>query len=321
MITQQAPLPARRHNKEMRKWRLFHLTREMPMNIAPLPSASTLLPPANACDCHAHIMGPFDRFPLPNNPGYLPPLAPAENFVKLLDTLRFGRGVVVQSSSHGRDPRVLLDALARFPSRLRGVALAYNSVSDADLEAMNAGGVRGLRFTGMPYTGSTASGHSGSVPIWELFEMAPRLKALGWHAQLWMHCDQLSELAPRLTRLGIPLVLDHMGRFDTASGLQHPGFQNLLALLRAEAVWIKMVPQRNSEQPPDYADVRPFQAALIEANADRLVWASDWPHTNMGKHAPDAGHLLDLFGEWVSDASLRTRILATNPAKLYGFKN
>jgi len=290
-----------------------------PMNVAPLPSASSLLPPATACDCHAHIMGPFDRFPLPNKPGYLPPLAPVENFVALLDILRFGRGVVVQSSSHGRDCRVLFDALARFPSRLRGVGLADNSISDADLEAMRAAGVRGLRFTGTPYPGHSSGGHSGSVPIRELFEMAPRMKAFGMHAQLWLHCDHLTELAPRLSKLGVPLVLDHMGRFDTASGLAHPGFQTLVTLLKSGTAWIKLIPQRNSVQHPDYADVRPFQAALIAANADQLVWGSDWPNTNMGDKTPDPGHLLDIFGEWVDDVPLRTKILATNPERLYGF--
>ena len=289
------------------------------MNVAPLPSASSALPPATACDCHAHIMGPFDRFPLPNKPGYMPPLAPVENFVALLDILRLGRGVVVQSSSHGRDCRVLFDALERYPSRLRGVALADNSISDADLAAMHAAGVRGLRFTGTPYPGHASGGRSGSVPIWELFEMSPRLKALGMHAQLWLHCDHLTELAPRLTKLGIPLVLDHMGRFDTASGLAHPGFQTLTTLLKSGTAWIKMIPQRNSVQYPDYGDVRPFQAALIEANADQLVWGSDWPNTNMGDKTPDPGHLLDVFGEWVSDPALRTKILATNPERLYGF--
>lgn len=289
------------------------------MNVAPLPSPSSCLPPATACDCHAHIMGPFDRFPLPDNPGYLPPLAPAENFVALLDILRFGRGVVVQSSSHGRDCSVLFDALDRFPSRLRGVGLADNGISDADLEAMRTAGVRGLRFTGTPYPGHKSGGHSGSVPIWELFEMAPRLKAFGLHAQLWLHCDHLTELAPRLTKLGIPLVLDHMGRFDTASGLAHPGFQTLITLIKSGTAWIKMIPQRNSVQFPDYADVRPFQAALIAANADQLVWGSDWPNTNMGDKTPDPGHLLDIFGEWVDDVPLRTKILATNPERLYGF--
>ena len=289
------------------------------MNIAPLPSKPRLVAPPDSANCHAHVMGPFDRFPLPDKPGYLPPLAPVENFVEGLDHLGLRYGVFVQSSSHGKDCRVLLDALARYPDRLRGVGLADQSISHKDLEAMAHAGVRGLRFTSNPFPGHRSGGHSGSTSIATLFDMAPRLKALGLHAQLWMHCDELLELSPRLLKLGIPLVLDHMGRFDPASGLEHPGFRNLITLLKTGEVWIKLIPARNSEQYPDYPDVLPFQDALVSANPDRLVWGTDWPHTNSGDKTPEGGHLLDLFGAWVPDAVLRTKILASNPAALYRF--
>jgi predicted TIM-barrel fold metal-dependent hydrolase len=289
------------------------------MNIAPLPSAPKFVAPPGSANCHAHVMGPFDKFPLPPRPGYMPPLAPVENYVAGLDRMGLQYGVFVQSSSHGKDSRVLLDALARYP-RLRGVGLAEPSISDADLQVLAEAGVRGLRFTGSPYPGHH-NGHAGSSAIFTLFEMAPRLKAFGMHAQLWMHCDQTMELSPRLLKLGIPIVLDHMGRFDTGSGLAHPGFQNLLTLLKTGQVWIKLIPQRNSDNIPDYPDVRPFQDALIAANPDRLVWGTDWPHTNTPPElVADGGKLLDLFAEWVTDAGLRKKILADNAQALYGFR-
>lgn len=288
-------------------------------NVAPLPSIPRFAAPPGAANCHAHVMGPFDRFPLPQRPGYMPPLASVENFVAGLDRLGLRHGVFVQSSSHGKDLSVLLDALERFPDRLRGVGLADTNISDAELQALAEAGVRGLRFTGSPYPGHH-NGHAGSTAIFTLFDMAPRLKAAGMHAQLWAHCDQVLELSPRLLELGIPIVLDHMGRFDPASGLEHPGFRNLLALLRTGQVWIKLIPQRNSDNVPDYPEVRPFQDALIAANPDRLVWGTDWPHTNTPPElVADGGHLLDLFGEWVTDAGLRTKILATNAQALYRF--
>lgn len=301
------------------------------MSTAALPSAPRFKAPPGAADCHVHVMGPFDRFPLPDNPGYLPPTAPVERFIEGLDLRGLARGVIVQSSSHGRDLGVLFDAVQRYPQRLRGVGLADDAVTDDQLAAMRAAGIRGLRFTGHPHTGATYAakadgkapgpkgGHRGSVPLDTLYAMAPRLKEFGLHAQLWMHCDELAEHAHRLLVLGVPLVLDHMGRFDTASGLQHPGFRNLVSLLRNEDIWVKMIPQRNSVEFPGFADVRPFHAALVEANPDRLVWGSDWPHPNSGDQVPDGGRLLDLFAEWTSDADLQRKILASNPAKLYGF--
>jgi len=286
---------------------------------APLPSVPAFKAPAGSADCHVHVMGPFDRFPLPDRPGYLPPLAPAENFIAGLDRRGLARGVIVQSSSHGKDIRVLLDALQRYPQRLRGVGLADETVTDKELEAMRAAGVKGLRFTGHPHVGKNKGGHSGSVPLDTLYVMAPRLKAFGLHAQLWMHCDELAEHVPKLLVLGVPLVLDHMGRFDTASGLDHPGFRNLVSLLRNEDIWTKLIPARNSVQFPGFADVRPFHEALVEANPDRLVWGSDWPHTNSGDQIPDGGKLLDLFAGWTTSPDLQRKILSSNAAKLYGF--
>ena len=297
------------------------------MSTAPLPSVPRFKAPPGAADCHVHVMGPFDRFPLPDHPGYLPPTAPVERFVEGLDLRGLARGVIVQSSSHGKDLRVLFDAVQRYPQRLRGVGLADESATDDELAAMRAAGIRGLRFTGHPHSGPSmannargkAGGHKGSVPLETLYVMAPRLKEFGLHAQLWMHCDELAEHAPRLLVAGVPLVLDHMGRFDTGAGLQHPGFRNLVSLLRNEDVWIKMIPQRNSVDFPAFTDVRPFHAALVEANPDRLVWGSDWPHPNSGNEVPDGGKLLDQFAEWTTDANLQRKILVSNPAKLYGF--
>ncbi len=283
----------------------------------PLPSVPNFKPPPGACNAHAHAMGPFDRFPAPPGHGS-PPLAPIENFVAGMDRLGLQYGVFVQSSGYGTDCRILIDALERYPARLRGVALATTATPDAELQAMHKLGVRGLRFTGLPFPGKRGKS-AGSITLEELPAMAPKLRELGWHAQLWLHCDQLLELAPQFLKLKIPLVLDHMARFEPSRGVKDPAFQNILRLLKEEDVWVKLNPTRNSDQFPDYADARPFHDALVAANADRLVWGSDWPHTNMGDRRPDGGRLLDQFAEWVSDKSIQTKILAANAARLYGF--
>ncbi|MBC7804459.1 MAG: amidohydrolase family protein [Candidatus Parcubacteria bacterium] len=147
--------------------------------------------------------------------------------------------------------------------------------------------------------------------------LAPRLKELGWHAQLWMTCDAVVAAAPLLLAAGIPIVLDHMARFDVARGVQDAAFQELLALLSEGRIWIKMTPARNSKRFPDYEDVRPFHDAIVRANPDHLIWGSDWPYLRMGEATPDAGHLLDLLDQWCGDEELRRKILSDNPAVLY----
>ena len=84
--------------------------------------------------------------------------------------------------------------------------------------------------------------------------------------------------------------------------------------------WVKLSgAHRLSNNAPDYPEAKPFHEALVRANPERLVWGSDWPHPRIEGAMPDAGKLLDLFNEWTPDAGTRKRILADNPAKLYGF--
>jgi predicted TIM-barrel fold metal-dependent hydrolase len=280
------------------------------------PRHASFTLPAGACDTHAHIMGPFDRFPLPPEHSYVPELHPIEDYLAVLDGLGIERAVIVHSSAHGRDCRVLVDALQRFPDRLRGVALAGADITDAALVALSEAGVKGLRFAGTTHANKARS--RGSVPFEDLYALAPRMRERRLHAQIWLHYDQFMEQAPELTKLGLPIVLDHMGRLEPERGVTDPSFRFILGQLREGRLWVKLKPSRNSKQLPDYPDMRPFHDAYLAANPDRLVWGSDWPHSNLSP-APETADLLRLFGEWTSDAASRTKILVTNPARLYGF--
>jgi 2-pyrone-4,6-dicarboxylate lactonase len=287
-----------------------------PPPLSPITRPRKLLP-AGACDCHAHLFGPYERFPLAGERSYSPPAAPFENYQIILDIAGLERGVLVQPSAYGLDCSVMLDGLQRAPQQLRGVAVIDCSVADSALEAMQARGVRGVRFTEM----MTADGRrfSGSVGVDQFDKLASRLRELQWHAQIWADCARLVEAAPRLLSAGIEVVADHMGVPDVARSAADPTFQKLLALIREGGLWIKLSVARNSECFPEYEDVRPFHDALMRANPDRLIWGSDWPFLRMHKYAPRIGHLIDVFDRWVTDAELRQKVFVTNPAKLYGF--
>jgi predicted TIM-barrel fold metal-dependent hydrolase len=57
--------------------------------------------PPGACDTHAHVFGPADRFAYADDRSYTPPDAPLEKYLGMLDTLGLARGVLVQGSAHG----------------------------------------------------------------------------------------------------------------------------------------------------------------------------------------------------------------------------
>ena len=274
--------------------------------------------PPQACDTHAHVFGPAAQFPYAEDRSYTPPNAPLKKYLAMLDTLGFARGVLVQGSAHGRDNSAMLDALAHEPSRLRGVAVADASVPEKELRRWHGLGVRGLRFNHFFRGGQLH--YRGGVPLDDARALAPVMRELGWHLQLWIDVKDLDDTVPVLRALALPVVIDHMGRTEATAGTSAPGFQRLLRLIGDGGCWAKLSgAHRISRKPPDYPDARPFLQALVGANPDRLVWGGDWPHPRMDDDMPDVGHLLDLFQEWTPDEAACRRILVDNPTRLYGF--
>src|ERR1700687_3596846 len=135
-------------------------------------------PPPDACDTHAHVFGPAQRFPYAGDRSYTPPDAPLEKYLDMLDGVGFARGVLVQGSAHGRDNSAMLDALARRPDRLRGVAVADADIAPADLRAWDGLGIRGLRFNHFFRDGQLH--YRGGVALSAARTLAPVLGALGW---------------------------------------------------------------------------------------------------------------------------------------------
>jgi 2-pyrone-4,6-dicarboxylate lactonase len=294
-----------------------------PVSSAPLcqaPDAAlrkpTLVLPAGATDCHAHICGPAHLFPYSAQRIYTPPDALMPDYRALLNTLGVQRAVIVQPSVYGDDNRALIAALATDPQNLRGVAVVKPSVTDNELQALHSAGVRGLRCNIVDLASA-----KGALPINELRQLAMRIAPLKWHLELLMHVNEFPNLASDLGDLPVDLVFGHLGYVPTRHTTQDSGFQNLLALLREGKAWVKLTgPYRISlHGAPPYADVQPFADALLRANPARLLWGSDWPHVMVKGVMPNDADLCDLLGDWVPDANLRTKVLVNNPAQLYDF--
>jgi len=283
-------------------------------------SRPKVAPPPDACDTHAHVFGPAARFPYADDRSYTPPDAPLEKYLGMLDAIGFARGVLVQGSAHGRDNSAMLDAPARRPDRLRGVAVADADVTPVTLREWHRLGVRALRFNHFFRDGQLH--YRGGVPLSAAQTLAPVMAELGWHLQLWIDVKDLPETIPVLRSFGLPVVIDHMGRTDARAGTATAGFQSLLRALSDGWCWAKLSgAHRLSRDAPDYPEARPFHQALVAANPERLVWGGDWPHPRVEGEMPDAGHLFELFQAWTPDLPTRHRILVGNPAKLYGFPN
>ena len=156
------------------------------------PKAPREKPPAGAWDAHAHVFGPADKFPYTPGRGYTPPDAPVENFVALLDHNGCAHGLVVQGNAHGYDNRVVLDAMSRFPQRLRGVAITDTRIAPETLRDWHKIGMRGLRFHLFEQKPSYVRGVG--LDVFEVFRKT--MAELGWVMQLF--CDWRLMRIPRL---------------------------------------------------------------------------------------------------------------------------
>ena len=275
------------------------------------PRKASFQMPPGATDCHAHVFGAKDKYGWASDRLYSPPPVFLEHYLAMLDAVGSARGVIVQSGVHGTNNDVLVDAIAQSNGRLRGIALIPEDISDAELDRLNAAGVRGFRANLVAGTG---------VQFEASRKLAARVARLGWHVQYLLDIEKFPDLDRVLGDFPVEVMIDHMGRPDTRGGTDAPGFQALIRYLKSGRGWSKLsAPYRTSREAPPYADIAPFARALVAAVPDRLVWGTDWPHVMLEPPVPNTGLFADLLAEWVPDAATRKRILVDNPARLYGF--
>ncbi len=296
----------------------MNCVRSDPPPKSPFPSAPEYRSPPGATDCHCHVFGPYDRFPLAEERTYNPPEVPVALYLKMLDTLGLDRGVLVQASAYGLNNDAMLEALAQAPDRLRGIAVVSENTPIGVLRDLRDRGVRGLRLSRLLWPDGSQR-YRNTVDISALDSLLPAMRSLGMHAQLWITLDQLRHLAPVIRKASIPFVIDHLGRSLPQNGIADPDFRLMCELMSEGHLWVKLTPYRASQAFPDYDDMQPLHEQLLRVNPERLLWGSDWPHINMQKDVPNAGHLLDLLQRWTADAILLKRILVDNPASLYEF--
>ncbi len=268
--------------------------------------------PAGTCDTHFHVFGAPARYPLDPRRNYTPHVATLDQYRAVMAVCGIDRAVLVQPSVYGRDNRCLLDALRSAAGRgdaFRGVVVPDAAASDEELLAMHALGVRGIRLNLV---------NPQMLGVDAALALCGRMRRHGWHlqVQLMLDGDGAATLAHLADRADVPLVVDHFGR--PALGEPMP---ILVELLQSGRLWVKLsAPYRTSrEAPPAHADMTPLVHALVDANPDRLLWGSDWPHTELAATPHDAD-LVDLLASWLPDAAMRERICVANPARLYGFR-
>ena len=279
----------------------------------PRPPTALKFPPG-ATDTHCHLFGPFDRFPLPaGKASYVPVEASLKMYEHMQRRLGLARAVFVQSVGYGRDHTALLDALQKGHGRYAGTAILDHETSDDEIRRLHDAGVRGTRFHFLSHLGKPADTDA-------VHRVAERVGRFGWHVLLHVDGPALLQNVRAFERLPCPSIVDHMGRIDGAAGVDQPAFQALLHLVKQPDRWVKIsgADRITKRTAPPFDDVAPFARALVAAAPERVLWGTDWPHTNMAA-IPDDGDLADLLATFVPDEAMRRRILVDNPQRLYEF--
>ena len=160
---------------------------------------------------------------------------------------------------------------------------------------------------------------------------AARFKNHNWHIQIYADLAMIAAIKDLVLSSPVPTVFDHFGELQASLGLRQPGFSDLVDLVRSGSAYAKISgAYRSSTKAPDYSDMAPFANALIEANPDRILWGTDWPHSappiaRRNPSAPmpmlpiDDGRLLNQLPVWAPDRTIRKKILVDNPERLFTF--
>jgi 2-pyrone-4,6-dicarboxylate lactonase len=276
--------------------------------------------PPLACDAHFHVFGPAHDYPYGSDLRYAPPMAPLEDYLALARRLGIERHVFVQPSAYGRDNRCMLDAMRRVgPDRCRGIVDVDEDVPDAELDRLHALGVRGVRINVSPVKPPEPGYARTLLPRIERLDA--RCAERSWHLDFLTPGWLTRQLLPTMSRLEVHYTVAHMGMFLARDGVQQPGFQEFLALVRdgGGRCWPKLTGVYRMSTAPGYIDAAPHARALIEAAPDRVIWGSDYPHLSFSDQVGSV-ELYNLLGQWAPDEDTRRKILAYNPQRLFGFR-
>lgn len=263
-------------------------------------------------DTHAHV---FERgLPLANARRYAPGYdAPLSAYLAQLDAHGLSNGVLIQPSFLGTDNSYLLAALKQAPQRLRGVAVIDPTAPETLLTQMNTEGIVGIRLNLIG-----APDPQLKSPVWQA--ALAHLRALNWHVELHVEARRLPALLQPLLEAQLNVVVDHFGRPNPELGVDDPGFGALLAAGRTRRVWVKISgAYRNGTNGRGETIAQAAMPRLKDAlGLDRLVWGSDWPHTQFESQISydKMWAFLDVL---LPNAADRKQVLVDTPAQLFRF--
>jgi len=224
-----------------------------------------------------------DRYPFHPDARYVPPEErrsddPFADYLRRMEEEGIDRGVVVHPEPYGDDHRLVLEALAKEPERLRGTCLFFPEDPDAPRKMEELVRAHPLiiatRFhahRGMPRPYFDSFSDPAVQAMWETAAGLGIIVELHIGPSFAAQAADLIEAHPSTT-----VIIDHLAEPPTGTPVE---YADVLDLARFDNVYMKLSALAHiSEDTPLYLDVRPFTRRVIDAfGPDRMVWGSGTP--------------------------------------------
>src|SRR5438874_8452547 len=191
------------------------------------------MPDSFKIDAHVHVF--TSDMPLIDNPRHAPTYGfTHEELIATLDNNGIDRAVIAAASPWGDYNDYILAALRAHRARLRGTASVKGPVERHALEAMSRDGFVGMRlpFIGLP--------RLPDITTFNYRALFRRLADLDWHVHPHVDGEDLPKILPTLEASGVRIVIDHLGRPNSGSGIDSDGFRRLLRSIDKGRTWVKV---------------------------------------------------------------------------------
>ena len=262
--------------------------------------------PEGTVDTHFHVFKP--GAPLNTPRSYTPHIRTLADWLAYAQAVGIARGVLVQPSVYGFDNSVLLEALATDPANLRGIVVLPAETSLNELRRLDRLGVCGVRIN---------TRNKGGLAFDTISEFAASLAPLGWSLQFQVKPEQLANIVSLAPTLGLPLVIDHLGfiPFGTTETAGHVA--TLQRLLDGPEAYVKLSAPYRLVTGTDYSAFAQIVSTLVKTHPHRLLWGSDWPHTELWANMPDDADLIDAMTAWLDTDATRQQVFVANSQSLF----
>jgi predicted TIM-barrel fold metal-dependent hydrolase len=230
--------------------------------------------------------------------------------------------VLVQPSVYGNDNSCLLDALKAIgPRHGRGVVgIDPDTIEPAKLQEWHHLGVRGVRLN---LKSNNTSFTEQSLQD-TLRRYANAIRPLNWVLELFIGMEHIPILERVGADLGVRLCIAHFGapKFPSPGKVVFPldpydlaGFQSLVNMLRKGNTWLKFSAAYRFDDDAEMRGVEAVARELLKVAGNRIVFATDWPHTRF--EGLDVRPFVEKCLQWTNEAGLTEEVFSLNAKSLW----